>query len=87
MGIPYLAAALIPVFFLLMMIMKFGWGVAKAAPYGMLIALIIAVFVFKAEVPAMGYEAGKGAWNAATILLVVWPAVFSYELSCESKGF
>ena len=86
-GIPYLVAATIPVIFLLIMIMKFGWGVAKAAPYGMIIAFLIGIFIFKARIPAMGFEVGKGAWSAATILLVIWPAVFSYELSCESKGF
>lgn len=85
--IPYLAAAALPVVFLLTMVMKFGWGVAKAAPYGMLIAFVISVIIFKADIPAMGLEAGKGAWNAATILLVIWPAVFSYELLCETNGF
>ena len=47
----------------------------------------IAVLCFKASPLALTLEAGKGIWNAATILLVIWPAVFSYELTCESKGF
>lgn len=81
------AAAGIPIIFLLVVIMKFGWGVARAAPVGMLLAGIIAVTVYRSGLPALCLEAGKGLWNAATILLVIWPAVFSYELSCESKGF
>lgn len=79
--------AIVPVLFLLTAIMKFGWGVARAAPIGMLLAGITAVLCFKSSPLALALEAGKGIWNAATILLVIWPAVFSYELTCESKGF
>ena len=80
-------AAAAPVVFLLVVIMKFGWGVAKAAPLGMAIAGILALILYKSRPGALVWEAGKGAWNAATILLVIWPALFSYELTCESGGF
>lgn len=79
--------AAVPIVFLLFAIMKFGWGVAKAAPIGMTLAFVIAVLVYQSSPVALLLEAGKGAWNAATILLVIWPAVFSYELTCESRGF
>ena len=81
------AAAAAPVAFLLVVIMKFGWGVAKAAPVGMAIAGVIGLFLYRSQPAALVMEAGKGAWNAATILLVIWPALFSYELTCESGGF
>ena len=80
-------AAAAPVVFLLVVIMKFGWGVAKAAPLGMAIAGVLALVLYKSQPEALAWEAGKGAWNAATILLVIWPALFSYELTCESGGF
>ncbi len=80
-------ASVIPVVFLLVVIIKFGWGVAKAAPLGMILAGALAMFVYRSSITALCMEAGKGIWNAATILLVVWPAVFSYELSCEAGGF
>lgn len=83
----YMIAALAPILLLLITVLKFGWSVSKAAPFGMLTALLIALGLYRASVPAMALEATKGIWNAATILLVIWPAVFSYELSCESKGF
>lgn len=83
----YWAAAVVPIVFLLAAIMKFGWSVAKAAPIGMALACATAILFFKSSPTALVLEAGKGAWNAATILLVIWPAVFSYELTCESKGF
>lgn len=83
----YLAAAILPVLFLLIMILKFGWGVAKAAPFGMMIAGVIALVLFRSSPLALFLEAGKGAWNAATILLVIWPALFSYELTDQAHGF
>ena len=83
----YLAAAILPVLFLLIMILKFGWGVAKAAPFGMAIAGVIALVLFRSSPLALALEAGKGAWNAATILLVIWPALFSYELTDQAHGF
>ncbi|MCD8083890.1 MAG: L-lactate permease [Clostridiales bacterium] len=73
--------------FLLIAIMKFGWGVAKAAPVGMLLSGLVAIFLYRSEPAAIALEAGKGVWNAATILLVIWPAIFSYEMICESGGF
>lgn len=81
------ALALVPVLFLLVVIMKFGWSVARAAPAGMILALGIAVLFYRSSPAALLYEGGKGIWNAVTILLVVWPAVFSYELTCQSRGF
>lgn len=79
--------ALVPVLFLLVVIMKLGWGVARAAPAGMVLALGIAVLFYRSSPAALVYESVKGVWNAVTILLVVWPAVFSYELTCASRGF
>ena len=87
MNLFFWVLALVPVLFLLVVIMKFGWGVAKAAPAGMALALGIAVLFYRSSPASLVYESGKGLWNAVTILLVVWPAVFSYELTCESRGF
>ena len=83
----FMIVAMIPIVFLLGTVLKLGWSVAKAAPYGLLLALLIALGIFKSSPQALVFEAGKGVWNAATILLVIWPAVFSYELTCESDAF
>ena len=91
MGLPltgfYWFAALVPILFLLIAIMKFGWGVAKAAPISMMLAGIIAVACYRQMPSALVFEAGKGVWNALTILLVIIPAVYIYELTCETKAF
>ena len=83
----YCLIALVPVLFLLFTVMALGWGVAKAAPFAMIMAAITSVVFYRSDISALVFEAGKGLWSAATILLVIWPAVFSYEMTCESHGF
>lgn len=83
----FMTVAIVPIIFLLGTVLKLGWSVAKAAPYGLILSLVIALGVFRSSPEALLLEAGKGVWNAATILLVIWPAVFSYELTCESDAF
>lgn len=78
--------AALPILFLLVSIILLNWGIAKAAPIGMLIAGSTAIVCFGSSFYALFFESLKGLWNALVILLVVWPAVFSYELTSESKG-
>ena len=80
-------AAFLPILFLLVTIMKFGWSIAKASLIGMLLALIIAIVLYYSSVESIVYEGVKGLWNALGILLVIWPAVFSYELTDKIGGF
>ena len=87
MGLPSLLLAMTPVLILLVTILGFGWSVSKAAPLGMAAAFLIAACFFKSTPSALLVETGKGIWSAATILLVVWPALLSYELSCQVNGF
>lgn len=87
MDLAFWAAALVPILFLLIAIMKLGWNASKAAPVGMLLAFFIAVAGYRSSPVALAWETGKGIWNAATILLVIWPAVYLYELIGESKAF
>ena len=49
LNVQYLLIAAVPVIFLLVAVMRFGWGVAKAAPLGMGIAFLLAVTVFRAS--------------------------------------
>ncbi len=83
----HLLAALLPVLFLLFAILKLSWGVAKAAPWAMALSGFLAFFLFRSVPSALLLEAEKGTWNAAAILLVIWPALFSYELSREAGTF
>lgn len=78
--------ALVPIIFLLVAIIKLRWRIANASIVSMLLALLIAALVYGASLSALLFETGKGVWNAATILLVIWPAIYLYEITCEVKA-
>lgn len=78
--------ALVPIVFLLVAIIKLRWRIAKASVVSMSLALLIAGLLFGSSPLALLFETGKGVWNAATILLVIWPAIYLYEITCEVKA-
>ncbi len=91
MSIPLTAtmwiAAVAPIIVLMVLMLGFQWGATKAAPVGLAVAILTAIFLYKAPVSLIAVEAGKGLWSAITVLLVVWPAILIYEVSDHVKAF
>lgn len=79
--------AIIPIISLLIMMVGFQWGAKKAAPIGLLLAIINGLFVFKAPIDLIYYEAVKGLWSAMIVLLIVWPAILLYEIEHKVDAF
>lgn len=79
--------AFLPVIVLLLLMIKFQWGAAEAAPIGLLTSLIIAICFFKADLGLIASESAKGIWNAFTILIIIWPAILIYEVTNEANAF
>ena len=79
--------AALPIITLLILMVKFQWGAYKAAPIGLVIALISALTVYKSNIFLVFIESLKGAWSALTILIVVWTAILLYEVVDEAKAF
>ena len=80
-------AAVAPIIVLMVLMLGFQWGATKAAPVGLAVAILTAIFLYKAPVSLIAIEAGKGLWSAITVLLVVWPAILIYEVSDHVKAF
>ncbi len=80
-------AAIAPIIVLMVLMLGFQWGAAKAAPVGYVIALLTAIILYKAGPMLLLVEAGKGLWSAFTVLLVVWPAILIYEVSDHVGAF
>lgn len=78
---------LLPILVLLLLMVKFKIPAAKAAPIGLVTALIIALLVYRANWSLIAIESAKGLWNAFTILIVVWPAILIYEVTNEANAF
>lgn len=81
------AAAFLPILVLLVLMIKFRWRAAEAAPMGLFAALIIALTVFRANLTLIAAEASKGIWSALVVLIVIWPALLMYEISNEANAF
>ena len=77
----------LPIVLLLYLMVGRGWGAYKAAPVGLVIALISGLVFYRANLPLIKSEILKGAWNTLSVLLVVWPAILLYEVVNESKAF
>ncbi len=80
-------AAVAPIIVLMVLMLGFQWGATKAAPVGLAVAILTAIFLYKAPASLIAVEAGKGLWSAITVLLVVWPAILIYEVSDHVKAF
>lgn len=79
--------AVLPILVLLVLMAVLQMGAVKAAPIGLLVASVSAIIVFKANILHIGMEAIKGFWSALTVLIVVWTAIFLYEVVNEAKAF
>ncbi|MEG1491398.1 MAG: L-lactate permease [Oscillospiraceae bacterium] len=79
--------AALPIIALLVLMIKFQWRATEAAPIGLFIAILTALFIFKADVPLIASESAKGIWSAMIVLIIIWPAILLYEVADEAKAF
>ncbi len=79
--------AALPIIVLLILMAGRQWGANKAAPLGLVIATLTAVFFYRADLSLIGFEVLKGFWSSFAVLLVVWPAILLYEVVSEAKAF
>lgn len=82
----WLLAAL-PIFVLLVTMIKFQWGATQAAPIGLLVAFITAITVFKADINLIASESSKGIWSAFVVIIIILPAIMLYEVVNEARAF
>lgn len=79
--------ATLPIILLLILMVKLKISANIAAPIGLGIALIIGVYFYGAGWKLIAVESGKGIWNTLTILMIIWPAIFIYEVTNEANAF
>lgn len=79
--------ALSPVFILLLLMLRFNWGAADAAPIGVITAAAVAIGFYGADFSLLALESAKGIWNAIIVLYVIWPAILLYEVTSEAGAF
>ena len=80
-------AAAAPILVLLLLLLRFHWKAGQAAAVGFAVAAVVALLFYKTSVSQLAAEAGKGLWNALSILLVIWTAIALYEIMAEANAF
>lgn len=79
--------AALPIIVLMLLMIKFQWGAAEAAPIGLFISMVVGITLYKADIPLIAMESAKGIWSALVVLIVVWPAILIFEVASEAKAF
>ncbi len=79
--------ACLPILVLVVLMVKYKWGAAEAAPMGLLLTVISGMLVFRADLTLLATESAKGVWNALVIMLIVWTAILMYQVGDEAKAF
>ena len=72
--------AVFPILFLFLMMSVFHMKTERAAFLGIICAVISALVIGKSTPQIVTMDLGKGAFSALNILIVIWPAVFLYEM-------
>ena len=78
-------AATLPLAIILVLMVRFRWGGAKAGPAGAVAAALGAVFFFGANATVLGVAAWKGVILSVYVLYIIWPALLLYHV-VEGSG-
>lgn len=76
-----------PVIVLIIMLVQLKRSAVQSAAASLVLAMIVAWFLFCAPADILVQESVKGLWSSVSIMLVIFPAIMLYELSREVNGF
>lgn len=79
--------AVFPILFLFLMMSVFHMKTEQAAFLGIICAVVSALVIGKSTPQIVTMDLEKGAFSALNILIVIWPAVFLYEMMEFAGGF
>lgn len=83
MLLDWLLAAL-PVATILLLMVGFRWGAAKAGPAGWLVAVFLAAFYFGAGIEVLAAAQTKALLLTFDVLLIIWGAFLLYRVTDEA---
>lgn len=76
-----------PIIVILILLLKYQWGIAEAGAISLCIVLISSIYVYKANWILLSCESAKGIWSAFFVLMIVWPAIMIYEVTEQADAF
>ncbi|QIG49360.1 L-lactate permease [Nordella sp. HKS 07] len=79
--------AFLPILVLAFLLVQLRWTAQQAGAAGIFIAALIAYFIFRTPLETLAVAGAKGVWDAVFILLVIWPALFLYQIMNQAGGY
>ncbi len=79
--------ALLPIIIILALMLGLGFSGAKAGVISWVVAAVIAVFVFQADVNVLASGTLKGIWSTFFVLFIIWSSMFLYNLVNVTGSF
>ena len=80
----HFALALSPIVVVLVLMIGFRWGGAKAGPAGWLVALAVSVLFFGAGPALLAYSQMRALLLTLYVLYIVWMALLLYNVAVEA---
>jgi lactate permease len=78
--------AVLPIVALLILMVGFNWGGAKAGAVAWLVALVCAYAAFGAGAELLAYSQTKAILLALWVLYIIWSALFLFQVVSEAGG-
>ncbi len=79
--------AAFPIIFLFICLLILRIPLVKASAISVLLAFVASLLFFQAPLDLLNGEMAKGIWNSFSILIVIFPALLMYEVSCSINAF
>jgi lactate permease len=76
--------AITPILAILILMVRFRWGAAKAGPVGWLTAVVLAVVRFGAGLDLIAVAQVKGLLLTVDVLMIIWAAFLLYRVADEA---
>ncbi len=76
--------ALLPLLLILVLMLRFQWGAARAGPAGWLAAVAVAAWRFRAGLNVLAVAQARAFFLALDVLLIVWAAFLLYRVTDEA---
>jgi len=76
--------ALTPIVLILLLMVGYRWGAARAGSAGYLSAMLVSVIFFGANLDLLAYAHAKAFFLAMDVLLIIWAAFLMYRVADEA---
>ena len=76
--------ALLPILVIILLMVGFHWGAAKAGPAGWFVAVLVALLRFGADIDLVALSQVKALLLTSDVLLIIWSAFLLYRVADEA---